>query len=714
MTATTSSARDGSDATSRKRLTKSLFIRGYDCPLRLRHAIDEMPSLQKENQYLRILAEGGFQFEKLVRAGWPGESLRSAAPTYEESAAVAIERIRRLRDGGGVLHEATFLHGDFLARVDMLRIDGNDLLLCEIKAKAADGPEEGMSRDAAISDSDAGMLTRTGGVQSHWRNYVADTAFQAVVVERALRAAGLDDLRVRTRLVLANRQARGGRFDRFGNIGRHTASLGVERLDDAAFEFIDQPPAEYMSPLVLEVDVQEAINRLRKRSAQSAAEAWEGLTIEAIMKEMSRILKGHVDSPELERGWKCRDCEFRVKRKPQEPGHESGFDRCWKDQADHAEAMFDLYRGGDYRPDGGKPNQRWIHERLRARSRSAGLAGLADDRGGGVRAKTRNLQIKSHRSQTTNYSSDFHQQVTDRLFPTTDCGTLHFIDFETATACLPYEAGMQPYEIVAFQFSSHSLQCGEHGFERASVRHRDWLDPMNGTVADGRDLREVDRSFVDSLRDAIGDRAPVLHWSPHERTVLRAIAARLSQRDDRDRIEWLTLLAGEKNNHGRLVDMLVIAEGSVMSPHQRGRYSMKLLLPAACREDHVWEELCHLMEWQQHLPKMAAERDPYLLLSPLPGSGRTGNAHMDDSGEENDADPFAGGSNDGIRCGTDAIRAFQQLRFGSASVWSGVETEALRAALKQYCRLDTAAMVAIWVWITAVAKRTQPTRDERD
>ena len=71
LTATTSNSRDGSDATSRNRLTKSLFIRGYDCPLRLRHAIDKMPSQQKENQYLRILAEGGFQFEKLVRAGCP-------------------------------------------------------------------------------------------------------------------------------------------------------------------------------------------------------------------------------------------------------------------------------------------------------------------------------------------------------------------------------------------------------------------------------------------------------------------------------------------------------------------------------------------------------------------------------------------------------------------------------------------------------------------
>ena len=140
---------------------------------------------------------------------------------------------------------------------------------------------------------------------------------------------------------------------------------------------------------------------------------------------------------------------------------------------------------------------------------------------------------------------------------------------------------------------------------------------------------------------------------------------------------------------------------------------MKLLLPAACREDYVWAELCHLMEWTQHLSKKAAERDPYLLLSPLPGSGLDGNEHMDDSGEENGADPFAGGSNDGIRCGTDAIRAFQQLRFGSASVWSDVETEALRTALKQYCRLDTAAMVVIWVWIVGVAKGIPPTHDER-
>ncbi len=63
----------------RQRITKSLFIRAYDCPLRLRHALDQLPSSLDDNQHLRILAEGGFQFEKLVRLMWPGESLRATS-----------------------------------------------------------------------------------------------------------------------------------------------------------------------------------------------------------------------------------------------------------------------------------------------------------------------------------------------------------------------------------------------------------------------------------------------------------------------------------------------------------------------------------------------------------------------------------------------------------------------------------------------------------
>ena len=694
---------DPSGSVRRRRLTKSLFIRGYDCPLRLRHAIDGLPSQREEDHYLRMLAEGGFQFEKLVRASWPGEALRSVGGSPEEAASTTLDRLRDLRSVGGVLHEAVFLHGDFLARVDMLRVQGSKVLLCEIKAKSADGFEEGMAKGAARADDEVGMLSKRGAsVTSRWRDYVADVAYQTVVGERALQAAGLGDLRVHPRLVLVNRNARGSAFDQFGNIRRQADSDGARRLGEADFEFVEQPPSGYVAPMVLEVDVQEAVRRLRHRSAQSAAESWQDLNLEELMAAMAEILHGQVVDPGLERGWKCRDCEFRVNRETTGIGEESGFSRCWGNQQDAVESLYELYRGGDYRPSYGNRNRRWVHDNLGDESGPAGIGGLPRDHGGGSRAATRNLQISTHRDGTTAVSGELSRLVTDRLLPRSGDSTLHFIDFETATACLPYETGMHPYEVVAFQFSSHSLECYAGDVDVSNARHRAWLDPMQEMFNAGRDPRVVDRFFLDALREAIGDEAPVMHWSPHERTVLRELRARLEPAEDADRIEWIRQLAGDKDDHGRLVDMLAIAEGNIMSPHQRGRYSMKFLLPAACREDHVWARLCQLMGWLEHLQTAPGERDPYRLLPSIPGA--VGAAAMHDCDEEDDSDSEAGAFSDSVRCGTDAIRAFQQLRFGPNSTWAAVDARALRDALKLYCRLDTAAMVAIWVWMVNLAR----------
>jgi len=670
-----------------------------------------LPSRDDENHYVRLLAEGGFQFEKLVRLAWPGDCLRAFSDTPEDAALATLNRLRCLRDSDGVLHEAQFSHGDFFARVDMLRIQGDELLLCEIKSKAVDGPTEDTHPARIPTDGDVGILQkRRGGVTSGWRLYVADIAFQVVVVERALQAAGLADLKVRPRLVLANSNAHGNQFDHFGNVRRKAAATSPAHLTEADFEFVLQPDPAFVSSIILEVDVSEAVRRLRKLSAQSNAESWRGLTLETLMSEMADVLRGGGPAAEQERGWKCAGCEFRVKTGSSDLVAPTGFRHCWNSFAEQAESLFELYWGGSYQPNAGKANQRWVHELLRKAPVSAakGLRALPRDRSGGARAITRNLQIRSHAAATTESSEDFAGLVESRLLPAGGLGTLHFIDFETATACLPYEHGMRPYEIVAFQFSSHTGQCSDGVLDSASIQHQEWLDPMRDGGDPSRSLRSIDRQFVDALRKAIGDQGPVLHWAAHERTVLRAIAERLERGDDSIRIDWLRELAGEAGHaHGRLVDMRGVAEGHVMTPHQRGRYSMKQLLPAACREDHVWLGLCELMQWRQHEHVPAKDRDPYRLLPPLPRCAGGQSTSRDEIDTDDEYSPDEAEPGAGVQCGTDAIRAFQQLRYGGDSAWGEVDKEALREALRQYCKLDTAAMVATWCWMTSVAARTR-------
>jgi hypothetical protein len=59
-------------------------MQGYDCPRRLSYAVQNtFASLSQGDDFLRMLAEGGFQFEMLVRHAWKGEPLRGVRRTQQ-------------------------------------------------------------------------------------------------------------------------------------------------------------------------------------------------------------------------------------------------------------------------------------------------------------------------------------------------------------------------------------------------------------------------------------------------------------------------------------------------------------------------------------------------------------------------------------------------------------------------------------------------------
>jgi hypothetical protein len=116
----------------------------------------------------------------------------------------------------------------------------------------------------------------------------------------------------------------------------------------------------------------------------------------------------------------------------------------------------------------------------------------------------------------------------------------------------------------------------------------------------------------------------------------------------------------------------------------------------------VWESLCELMGSDLGTASAAAagDRDPYALLHAVGAEGAAGGA---DELEGEDDDEGTDQNVDGVRCGTDAMRAFQKIRFGNVARWPGSDRDALIAALKRYCKLDTAAMVAAWLWMVREA-----------
>jgi hypothetical protein len=109
----------------------------------------------------------------------------------------------------------------------------------------------------------------------------------------------------------------------------------------------------------------------------------------------------------------------------------------------------------------------------------------------------------------------------------------------------------------------------------------------------------------------------------------------------------------------------------------KGRLSLKFVLPA------IWEtnESLHSEFGQYYTREGGQLIDPYETLARLP----FGNPESDE--EETDQ---------AVTEGTGAMRAYQEMLYGLHRN-DGATKEKWRRLLLQYCELDTAAMVMVWI-----------------
>ena len=172
----------------------------------------------------------------------------------------------------------------------------------------------------------------------------------------------------------------------------------------------------------------------------------------------------------------------------------------------------------------------------------------------------------------------------------------------------------------------------------------------------------------------VGREGTFFCWSAHETTMLKAV---LKQMQDRghcdDELEtWLKFATLKQNQGGPWVDMNQLAVKHYFHPDMKGSTSIKKVLPAVWNA-HKW--LHAHPDFADYAPDNPLEgyHDPY---------GKLGEF----SDEEGDDEVVDGG--------TDAMRAYQQLQFGTDLDEAG--KLALRRQLWEYCRLDTLAMTIVF------------------
>jgi hypothetical protein len=136
----------------------------------------------------------------------------------------------------------------------------------------------------------------------------------------------------------------------------------------------------------------------------------------------------------------------------------------------------------------------------------------------------------------------------------------------------------------------------------------------------------------------------------------------------------------------RLFDLCEVTKKHYFHPKMKGNLSLKAVLPA------VWESNPSLHSHPAFSQYFKRDRagcviDPYLTLPTLPFG--------DTAGEEDEV----------VTRGSGAMRANQEMLYGLSRYNEEVK-EKWKTLLLQYCRLDTAAMVIVWLhWEASLADR---------
>jgi hypothetical protein len=626
-------------------LTKTDFKACYDCRTKLFYRKHTYPTNLDDNDYLRFLADGGFMIEFLAKAKFPG----GVDLAGERDAAKAVERTNALLSAGATgIFEAAVTVEKLHARIDILRQEAGELHLIEVKSA---------SLGLELDEGGSPFLNRKGTVAAKWQKYLIDVAFQTHVLRLAHPGR-----RVVPFLCLIDKRAPvtpAETLDRFAlRKDRANPKARPEvayRGDMAALRF-----SQVVRLVPVEAETAMLMPEVLAKAA-ALAELLEPGGVRRVQEEIGDLYK------------QCRTCEYRV-----EAAEKNGFRECWGRLAGATPHILDLYRVGQI---GSGSTLDPVPALLRR-----GKASLLDLEPGdlgkeGTLQERRLMQWTGSRDGGSEHlpaalAAELRSHEASPGWP------LHFMDFEACDIALPHHAGLRPYERVAFQWSCHTIGAA------GELSHAEWLNT-------GRALPNF--AFARTLRERLGDVGTVYVWSPYEQATLNRVMQQIAEWVRRDADEavrvsgfgdvaelmaladWIDRLLGPadaagKRHSPRIRDLHDLARRHYFHPRMGGRTSIKVVLPA------VWEANARLREhpWFREYHTTGPDGrplDPYKTLPALP---------FGDDGEEEDV----------VREGTGAIRVYQDLIFSEGA--TPAETEARSRLLRQYCQLDTAAMVMIW------------------
>ncbi len=623
-----------------KYLTKTLFKKGLECPLKL---TVNYKSSEEKNEFLSALADGGFQAEELSRLHYrPGYLIDDR--DYANSLKNTNDLLKK---PDSIIYEAAFLHENLFVRTDILVKTGNVIKVIEVKAKSFDSTMNNV------------FINNSGRIRPEWRLYLFDLAFQKYVVQKSY-----PEYSIQSYLMLADKSKRAS-IDGLNQLFQITKNPNIRTGIDVKVESIEDIGDPIMEPRNLSGLINDIISKDIHKI--------HGLSFKSLVENFTEL---YTNQKEI--NWK--DYNGHVCRE------------CWMEQfniGDEDKLRPNIYELWQFR------NQKTLFKSNIFFLDQLQKSDFDEPLETHLSIKNRQLlQIEKRVNESLNKPVDFYLDV-DNLrdemlewkFP------LHFIDFETCTSALPFTKGRHPYEQIAFQYSHHII------YSDGKIEHKsEYINAEPGKFPNYDFVRslkkdlEFDNGSVfkyatheNSILNAIYDQ--LIDSDETDKNELMDFIQSVTNKKENNKLIW----RGERD----MIDMCDLVKKYFYDSYMKGSNSIKVVLPAVIKicefvnkkyskkigeinttslnfsNDHVWIQDGNL--------------DPYSSL-PIPDFS-TITKPVGDINKLNN--------------GGDALTAYAKIQYLEMS---SQERKIIKESLLKYCELDTLAMVMIYEFFASELK----------
>ena len=623
-----------------KYLTKTLFKKGLECPLKL---TVNYKSSEEKNEFLSALADGGFQAEELSRLHYrPGYLIDDR--DYANSLKNTNDLLKK---PDSIIYEAAFLHENLFVRTDILVKTGNVIKVIEVKAKSFDSTMNNV------------FINNSGRIRPEWRLYLFDLAFQKYVVQKSY-----PEYSIQSYLMLADKSKRAS-IDGLNQLFQITKNPNSRTGIDVKLESIEDIGDPIMEPRNLSGLINDIISKDIHKI--------HGLSFKSLVENFTEL---YTNQKEI--NWK--DYNGHVCRE------------CWMEQfniGDEDKLRPNIYELWQFR------NQKTLFKSNIFFLDQLQKSDFDEPLDTHLSIKNRQLlQIEKRVNETLNKPVDFYLDV-DNLrdemlewkFP------LHFIDFETCTSALPFTKGRHPYEQIAFQYSHHIIYSdGKIEHKSEYINAEPGMFPNYDFVRSLKKDLEFDNGSVfkyatheNSILNAIYDQ--LIDSDETDKNELMDFIQSVTNKKENNKLIW----RGERD----MIDMCDLVKKYFYDSYMKGSNSIKVVLPAVIKicefvnkkyskkigeinttslnfsNDHVWIQDGNL--------------DPYSSL-PIPDFS-TITKPVGDINKLNN--------------GGDALTAYAKIQYLEMS---SQERKIIKESLLKYCELDTLAMVMIYEFFASELK----------